>query len=267
MRRKPTVSGLFYPGDKREILAWMEENFAKTPISLYDAKGIMTPHAGYIYSGEVAAKVYSSIKIPDVAIIMGPNHTGLGKRASIMTEGYWDMPLGSVKIEENLAKDILNSSKVLEDDIYAHLKEHSVEVQVPFLQYLNSEIRIVPIVLSILSFDEILEISEAIVKAVKSFSETILIIASSDMSHYVPSYIAKEKDNLAIDRIISLDGNGLLRTVAENDISMCGYIPTSIMIEATKRLGAKQGKLIAYSNSGEVSGEEPVVGYAGIVLY
>ncbi|MCD6453753.1 MAG: AmmeMemoRadiSam system protein B [Candidatus Aminicenantes bacterium] len=267
MRRKAAVAGLFYPGSRDSLLKWLETAMDITPQKLYDAKGVMVPHAGYIYSGHVAAVVYSSIYAPEVAIIMGPNHTGLGTKASILTEGEWETPLGIVKIDEYLASSILKGSSVLEEDYLAHLKEHSVEVQVPFLQYLNPSIKIVPIVLAPLGIDEITDISTAISQAVNSYPGKVLVVASSDMSHYVPSYVAKEKDMKALERIVALDWKGLLRTVFENDISMCGYIPTAIMIDASLKLGAERAELLSYSNSGEVSGEEPVVGYAGVVIY
>lgn len=267
MRRKPAVAGIFYPADRESLMGWLEQAMDITPKKLYDAKGVMVPHAGYIYSGKVAAAVYSSVITPDVAIIMGPNHTGLGTRGSIMTEGYWETPLGSVKIDETLAAAILNSSSVLQEDELAHLREHSVEVQVPFLQHMNPAIKIVPIVLFSLSYEEIEDVAGAIANSIKAAGEKVLIVASSDMSHYLPSYIAMEKDELALREVLSLNPRGLIETVKKYDISMCGYIPTAVMLEASKMLGASMAELIAYSHSGEVSGEEPVVGYAGVVIY
>lgn len=267
MRRKPAVAGLFYPAAKDSLMDWLNQVMDIIPNKLYDAKGVMVPHAGYIYSGRVAAAVYSSLITPDVAIIMGPNHTGLGPRASIMTEGYWETPLGSVKIENSLAEAILNSSSVLQRDELAHLREHSLEVQIPFLQHMSSGVRIIPIVFFPLSYEEVEDVATAISETVRSSEEKILIVASTDMSHYLPSHIAKEKDELALREVLSLNARGLIETVRKHDISMCGYIPTAVMLEAAKMLGAFRAELIAYSHSGEVSGEEPVVGYAGVVIY
>jgi len=267
MRRKPAVAGLFYPADRQALWNWLEKVMEVTPGKIYNARGVMVPHAGYVYSGRVASAVYSSTHTPDIAIIMGPNHTGLGPKASIMTRGYWETPLGSVRIEETLAEAILKSSSVLQEDELAHLREHSVEVQVPFLQYQNPGIKIIPIVFFPLSYEEIEDVATAIAETIKTAEERVLIVASTDMSHYLPSYIAKEKDELALREVLSLNPRGLIGTVIKHDISMCGYIPTAVMLEASKILGASRAELIAYSHSGEVSGEEPVVGYAGVVIY
>ena len=267
MVRKPAVAGYFYPGDREELLWWLREHMEDTPSRIYRAKGVLSPHAGYLYSGKIAAKVYGKIVIPDLAIIMGPNHTGLGPRASVMAKGRWETPLGIVDIDEELAEQLLSLAPVLEEDYTAHLREHSVEVQLPFLQFMNPAIKIVPIVLYPLRFSEVMEIAKAIALALNEREEKFLIVASSDMSHYLPSHIAKEKDFKAIEEILRLDGRGLMEVVYREEISMCGYIPASIMVEASKLLGAKRAELVAYSHSGEVTGEEPVVGYAGVVVY
>ncbi len=267
MVRKPAVAGYFYPADREELLWWLREHMEDTPSRLYRARGVLVPHAGYIYSGRVAAKVYGKVIIPDIAIVMGPNHTGLGPKASIMAEGKWETPLGTVPIEEDLAREILSLTQVLEHDYSAHLREHSVEVQLPFLQYMNPSIRIVPMVFFPLRFSEVMEIARAIASAVSIREENILVVASSDMSHYLPSAVAKKKDSMAIEKILELDGQGLMEVVLREEISMCGYIPAAIMLEASKLLGAKRAELVAYSHSGEVSGEEPVVGYAGVAVY
>ncbi len=267
MVREPAVAGLFYPENREELLWWLKEHMEDTPSRIYKAKGIMVPHAGYIYSGSVAAKVYGKITIPDVAILMGPNHTGLGPEVSLMARGEWLTPLGRTYIEETLAEEILTEAPFVEEDRLAHLREHSLEVQLPFLQFLNPDIKIVPMVLYPITFSKVQALARALARAIEARDENILLVASSDMSHYLPSSIAKKKDNLAIERILALDGEGLVRVVLENDISMCGYIPTAVMIEASKLLGAKSATLVSYSHSGEVTGEEPVVGYAGIIVY
>ncbi len=267
MIRKPAVAGLFYPENREELLWWLKEHMEDTPSRIYRAKGIMVPHAGYIYSGAVAAKVYGRINVPDVAILMGPNHTGLGPEVSLMAQGEWLTPLGRVFIDETLAAEILTEAPFVEEDQLAHLREHSLEVQLPFLQFLNPNIKIVPIVLYPINFSKVLSLAQALAKAIEGRDESILLVASSDMSHYLPSSIAKQKDFMAIEKILALDGEGLVQVVLENDISMCGYIPTAIMIEASKLLGAQRATLVSYSHSGEVTGEEPVVGYAGIIVY
>ncbi len=267
MIRMPAVAGRFYEARpeslKREVEAYLIPNKPKEK-----AIAVVCPHAGYIYSGHVAGAVYSQIIIPDTIVILGPNHTGLGKPAAIMTEGKWQMPFGAVPIEENLARMILHHSNILEKDEQAHLYEHSLEVQIPFLQYLNPNICIVPICLStLLSITEIEEIGAAIGNAIELYDKPTLIVASTDMSHYVPHDIAKKKDSLAIERILELDFVGLLEVVMQEKISMCGVVPTATSIVAAKKLGAVKGYLVRYATSGEISGDfYQVVGYAGIII-
>ncbi len=266
MIRRPAVAGRFYEAKPnslaREIEAYLIPGKPKEP-----AIGVVCPHAGYIYSGHVAGAVYSQIVVPNKVIILGPNHTGLGHPAAIMVEGTWQMPFGPVPIADDLARLILKESEVLEEDVQAHLYEHSLEVQIPFLQYLNPDIAIVPICLSSLSFHEIEDIGLAIERVIKVYKEPVLIVASTDMSHYVPHDVAQKKDMLAIERILELDPIGLLEVVMQEKISMCGAIPTAATIIAAKGLGARQGYLVRYATSGEVSGDfYQVVGYAGIII-
>ncbi len=235
--------------------------------------GAVSPHAGLMYSGNVAGALYSHISMPDVFILLGPNHTGLGPVGSIMTEGEWVIPTGRFKINTDIAEDLLRTSDVLSPDVRAHLFEHSLEVQLPFIAYrshqegrVNPEI--VPIVLGNLNLDECRLLGEAISEVIKSRKPMgITIIASSDMSHYISDNMARQKDKKAIDRILALDPEGLFRVVKEERITMCGYIPTTVMLFASKRLGAREARLIKYMTSGEVSGDyDQVVGYAGILI-
>ena len=266
MIRMPAVAGRFYEAKpqnlKREIEAYIIPNQPKEP-----ALAVVCPHAGYLYSGHAAGAVYSRVAVPDTVVILGPNHTGLGHPAAVMAEGTWQMPFGPVEIASDLASLILQNSSVLAEDVQAHLYEHSLEVQVPFLQYFNPNIRIVPICLSMLSLNEIEDVGEAVARGITSFGAPVLIVASTDMSHYVPHDIAKKKDALAIERIIELDHVGLLEVVAQENISMCGVIPTSAALVASKLLGARQGHLVRYATSGEISGDfYQVVGYAGLII-
>lgn len=262
--RKPAVAGQFYPGKEDSLRKSIEQMVCKVDEKI-KAIGIVSPHAGYMYSGIVAGNVYSNIEIPETVIILGPNHTGTGSPYAIMTEGKWWTPLGEVEIESSLAKDILGSSKFIEEDINAHKFEHSLEVQIPFLQYFRSNIKIVPIVIG---GDDFEEIGEAIAKSLKKYKKDFLLVASSDMTHYESHESARKKDKLAIDEILKLDEKGMLKKVREYDISMCGYGPAAIMLIASKLLGAKEAKLIKYMTSGDVSGDySAVVGYAGIAVY
>lgn len=267
MYRRPAVAGYFYPASSGELASMVREYLKGGVKERKEVKAVVSPHAGYIYSGPVAGAVYGSIEAPDIAIILGPNHTGLGEKAAIMSRGSWVTPLGEVKIAEELADAIKGRSKILEEDYRAHANEHSLEVQVPFLQVLNPAVKIVPIVLFPLRREEIEDIAKAISEAVGEYKGKILLVASTDMSHYVPQDVAASLDKTAIDRIIELDGFGLIEVVKEKNISMCGYIPTAVVIEAARLLGARKGQLVAYSTSGEVSGDPIVVGYAGVIIY
>lgn len=266
MIRKPVVAGHFYPkspSQLEEMIAGMVDEKATKE----EVVGLVSPHAGYIYSGPVAGATISRIKFKDTFIIMGPNHTGMGKPFSIMTEGVWQTPLGDVEIDSELGRRILVSSAHLEEDLEIHQYEHSVEVQLPFLQYFKRDFRLVPIVLSHADDDVYKEIGRGIAKAIKESGRDAIIIASSDMTHYEPQASAQNKDSQAIEAILALDEDELLRRINEFNISMCGYAPVISLISAAKELGAKGAELIKYQTSGDTSGDySSVVGYAGIIL-
>jgi AmmeMemoRadiSam system protein B len=263
MIRKAVVAGSFYPGTREGII-----NFIKSNITIksekYNAISIMVPHAGYIFSGKTAISVYSSINILDKVIIIGPNHTGLGAPLSIMTEGVWETPMGKVQIDSELAEKILTNSRYLKTDILAHSNEHSIEVQIPMLNYFKSDFKFVPIVMGNYSTQFISDLSNAIIK---SSDENVLVIASSDMSHYISRREAKELDSLAFEKIKNLDSSGLMDTVYEYDISMCGSGPMAVAINYAKERGAKEAILLDYTDSGEVTNDtSSVVSYAGFVI-
>jgi len=266
MIREPVVAGQFYPGTASGLRA-MISKLVEPGAKRQEVLGVVMPHAGYIYSGYVAGAVVSRIELKDVFIIMGPNHTGMGRAFAIMTEGTWRTPLGDVEIDSGLARMVLGESKHLEEDDGAHLFEHSIEVQVPFLQYFKPEVRIVPIVLSHARLGVYREIGQALARAVKGYGNQVTLLASSDMTHYEPHESAKRKDERAIEAILKLDEEELMRRVAELDISMCGYAPVVCLIVACKELGAKSAELVKYQTSGDTSGDyRSVVGYAGIIV-
>ncbi len=266
MIRNPVVAGQFYPGSASQLKT-MIESFVDEKVEKQEIIGLVSPHAGYVYSGPVAGAVISRIKFKDTFIIMGPSHTGRGKPFSIMTEGAWKTPLGEVEIDSELGKRILTASSYLREDHQAHQHEHSIEVQIPFLQYFKPDVRIVPIVLAHAGGSTYKEIGREIAAAVKELNREVVIIASSDMTHYEPQDSAKRKDNQAIDAILALDEDELLKRVSELDISMCGYAPTVSLITAAKELGAKGAELVKYQTSGDTSGDySSVVGYAGIII-
>ncbi|MFH1651342.1 MAG: AmmeMemoRadiSam system protein B [Chloroflexota bacterium] len=266
MIREPAVAGQFYPrtaAQLRSMIAKLvNKNAAKKEVI-----GLVAPHAGYIYSGPVAGAVISGVAFKDTFILMGPNHTGRGRPFAIMTEGTWRTPLGEVAIDTELARLILDESEHLEEDAAAHEFEHSLEVQVPFLQYFKPDVRIVPIVFAQDSGEVYRQIGEAIARVLNATGRAAVLLASSDMTHYETHESAQRKDHEAIEAILALDGEGLLRRIAGLGISMCGYAPTVALIAAAKALGANSAELVLYQTSGETSGDfSSVVGYAGITI-
>ena len=266
MVRRPVVAGQFYPAQASR-LSEMISGMVDATAEKEEVIGLISPHAGYPYSGPVAAAVISRVKFKDTFVILGPNHTGMGKTLSIMTGGSWKTPLGSIDIDTELAGQILATSKYLEDDDKAHQYEHSIEVQIPFLQYFKKDFRIVPITFSYHSPAAYKEVGREIAQAVKDLERDVVIIASSDMTHYEPQESAEQKDSKAIEAILDLNENELLRRVDEFGISMCGYAPTVALITAAKELGATRAELVRYQTSGDITGDyAAVVGYAGIII-
>jgi hypothetical protein len=266
MRRAPAVAGQFYPLDA-EALREEVQGLLQPGRERLKAIGAMAPHAGYMYSGRTAGLLYSSIEIPPTVLLLGPNHTGLGPRASIMSQGQWEVPTGTAEIDQELAQALLREAPLLEQDTAAHLYEHSLEVQLPFLLELNPRVRIVPVVLMEATLEELQALGEAIARAIRASGREALVIASSDMSHYVPHEVAQRKDHLALQRLLALEPQGLYQVVKAERISMCGYLPATAMLWAARALGAREARLLAYSTSAEASGDySQVVGYAAVVL-
>lgn len=269
--RKSAVAGYFYPAQKSEIEAmiadWRREqpSLAAKGTSL----GAVLPHAGYIYSGRVAAETIFSSRFHDTVLILGPNHTGLGEPYSVMTEGGWQTPLGVVDIDSRIARKLVAESEFLKSDTLAHASEHSIEVIIPLLQAANSQIKIVPLVIAHSPGDIYKKIGNEIARLIlqNQWQEQISILASSDMTHYEPQELAQRKDSLAIESMVQLDPEGLLDRVAKHHISMCGVGPVVIMMGIVKQLGARHAQLIKYQTSGDVTGERSsVVGYAGLTV-
>ncbi len=266
MIREPVVAGQFYPASA-SLLKSTIKKMVDEKVTREDVIGALLPHAGYPYSGPVAAATISRIKFKDTFIIIGPSHTGMGKPFSIMTEGIWKTPLGEVEIDSELGKQILSSSGHLEEDQLAHQFEHSVEVQLPFLQYFQLDIRIVPIVLAHGNADIYREIGQAIAESIKNLNKEVVIIASGDMTHYEPQESAQQKDSQAIEAILELNEDELLRRGEELNISMCAGAPAAALISAAKELGATRAELVKYQTSGDTTGDySSVVGYAGIII-
>jgi len=266
MIRQPVVAGQFYP-DSPSQLKEMIKGMVDDQAEKEEVIGLISPHAGYIFSGPVAGATISRIKFKDTFIIIGPNHTGMGRPLSIMTEGVWKTPLGEVEIDSELARQILATSNYLEEDSGAHQYEHSIEVQLPFLQYFNPDFKLVPIIFSFSTGATYKEIGRELATAVKALNRQVVIIASSDMTHYETQESAQWKDTQAIEAILDLNEDELLKRVDELRISMCGYAPAVSLISAAKELGATRAELVRYQTSGDTTGDySSVVGYAGVII-
>lgn len=237
-----------------------------------DALGVVAPHAGFMYSGAAAGAVYSRITPADAYVVLGPNHSGLGVPYSIMSSGVWRMPFGEVDVNRDLAENIFVNSKYLEEDILAHEREHSIEVQLPFLQALGRDFTFVPVCVGHMPFSDYSlevarDIGEAIAKAANKTNEKVVVIASTDLTHYEPQEAAKEKDKAVLDAIVSLDPKKLFEIVEQKKVSMCGLGPTAAMLYACLALGAKKASVVKYMTSGDVTGDfRQVVGYAGVLV-
>jgi AmmeMemoRadiSam system protein B len=266
MNRKPAVAGRFYPLGPEALDREVSSFFERAP-EKKRAIGVVSPHAGYVYSGKVAGQVFSRVEIPQRVVILGPNHRGVGADVALMIEGSWEMPFGPVSIDEALAHKIIESSELATDDPRAHAAEHSLEVQVPFIQKVRSDFTMVPVVLGSLSLAECLEFGRTLASAIRETGKDVLIVASSDMTHYESADAATKKDRRVIDEILRLDPEAVYSTVRDNRITMCGVIPVTVMLTAARELGAKEAELVNYMTSGETSGDyDSVVGYAGIIV-
>ncbi len=267
MIRRPAVANQFYDGNPTRLHHDLGMLIGPSK-GARPAKAIVVPHAGYIYSGAVAGAAYAQIEVPETVVVLGPNHTGVGAPVAVMTTGKWDMPMGDVSISEDLASLILKGSDYFKEDIEAHIYEHSLEVQIPFLQYRQSNLSIVPICLGgAFPFSICKEIGSAIAGAVREIRRPVLLVASTDMTHYESQEQAQTKDRLAIDRILAMDPEGLLETVRNYAISMCGVIPTTIAMVASLDLGADSAQLVRYATSGDITGDYArVVGYASFII-
>ena len=265
--RSAVVADRFYPGSPSVLKSFLAKLMPDFPAAdRQEALAVICPHAGYIYSGSVAGETMARVRVPGTVVILGPNHHGRGAQLALGTD-TWRMPLGEVQVDQELARRILERSSVITEDETAQDNEHSLEVQVPFLQYSNSKVTIVPIVVSHVSYQVCVEAAADLAAAIREHSRPVLIVASTDMTHYEARRDASRKDHLALERIKALDPRGLYETVLGNGISMCGVMPTTIALLAAKELGAKRARLVRYTDSGEVSGDtNQVVGYAGLII-
>jgi|YelNatPaOPRAMG01_1025707.scaffolds.fasta_scaffold11072_6 AmmeMemoRadiSam system protein B len=279
MIRMPAVAGAFYPSQpealKRLIVQCFQHRLGPGVVPELHRPpegkllGLIVPHAGYIYSGPIAAHSYSSLAQNGFrwALLLGPNHTGMGEEEfAIMSQGFWRTPLGDMKIESEKAA-ILKSIPSVKEDPTAHLGEHSLEVQLPFLQFLSPEAQFVPICISSMDLQEIKEVGGKVGELLKGDREAV-IIASTDLSHYHSHSTASKLDNLAIEAIAQLDSDLLWERVHSIPITMCGYAPVIVLLEACKALGVREGRLLKYATSGETGGDfSQVVGYCAMAFF
>jgi MEMO1 family protein len=269
--RPPAVAGTFYERSAERLTQQVDACFAASGDAT-EAKstfiGAVVPHAGLIYSGHVAAAFYALAELPRRLIILCPNHTGAGHFAAINREGAWRTPLGDAAIDTALADALMAESPLLAEDARAHAREHSLEVQLPFLQRLaGANFTFVPICLGARNYAYAEEIGRAIANVVRRASEPVGILASSDLNHYEDQRETLRKDQLAIDQVLARNPRELWRVVDEYDVSMCGFIPTSVMLIAANALGASSARLVKHATSGDVNGDySHVVGYASIVI-
>ena len=273
--RPPAVSGRFYPSDPAELRATVATLLAdaRSAVRPSDrpAVGVIAPHAGYIYSGRTAAAVFAQVTIPGLVIILAPNHTGLSDAeggVSLWEAGAFRTPLGDVPIEAELAQALLEISRgVVSVDHEAHRAEHAVEVELPFLQMLRSDVRIVPLVLAWDSWEPARQLGDLLARLVRAAAEPVLLLASSDLNHYEPAAVSEAKDARALEAVTALDGEELLARCKRERISMCGRAPAAAVIAAARALGATRADVVDYRHSGWVSGDNArVVGYAGVVI-
>jgi len=230
--------------------------------------GYIVPHAGYMYSGPIAAHAYYDLAqdgVPQIIIILGTNHTGRGEPVSVYPEGKWETPLGLLEVDHEFSKGIVKYSDIADLDEYAHLEEHSIEVQLPFIQFIfRDKVKIVPVVIGIHTPSVAEDLAESIIKTARELGRDIVVLASSDFNHYESHSVTSMKDKKAIDRILELDTQGFYNTIIDNNISVCGPGGIMTLIEIAKRLKAKP-VLLKYATSGDISGNKTaVVGYAAI---
>ncbi|HEV2287892.1 MAG TPA: AmmeMemoRadiSam system protein B [Candidatus Acidoferrales bacterium] len=266
MIRPPAVAGRFYPADSSILLRQLDQCLNPRAKKVR-ARGCVVPHAGYIYSGYVAGAVYAALELPARFILLGPRHYPQGERFAILSEDAWQTPLGDARIDTALAVELKKAFPLLREDDVAHAAEHSLQVQLPFLQRLAANFTFAPIVIGSDRFDALEMLGHAVAEVVRAQKDEILIVASSDMNHRESDAITRVKDRKAIDAILALDARWLYDTVRTERITMCGYGPTVVMLSAAKELGATRAELIRYATSADVNHDTgDVVGYAGIIV-
>jgi MEMO1 family protein len=263
--RLPAVAGRFYPNNPEELTAVIRE-YAKPQPAPERVKACLVPHAGYRYSGHVAGDVFSRIALPKRIIVLGVRHFPRGEPIAIISGGAWQTPLGDVPVDETLASALKKQCPLLREDRVAHSTEHSLEVQLPFLQVLSAEFSFVPIALGTVRFDDLVTVGEALARVIAANPE-VLLLTTSDLNHYEDDVTTRLKDKKAIDQILALNPRGLYDVCGNENISMCGLGPAVAMLTALRALNAQQATLVRYATSADVSGDtSSVVGYGGLTF-
>ena len=278
MIRKPAVAGLFYeidPDSLRKQIEWCFKH-RLGPGSIPEIgnkrsiKGVIAPHAGYVYSGPVAAHTYHEIAedgFPETFVILCPNHTGMGSGVSTMNQGSWETPLGLADIDGEFADLMIKNAGIIDSNPEAHLKEHSAEVQLPFLQYLNPDFQFVPVTMWMQDIETATEIGVSIEKTASELGRDVVVIASTDFTHYQPQDIAHKQDMKVIDAIKAMDEKRMMNRVMELNVTMCGYGPVAATMVASKKMGATLCEMKKYATSGDATGDKSsVVAYASAVF-
>jgi MEMO1 family protein len=264
--RPPAVAGRFYPGAAAELAAEVAR-YLGSPAPTPGVVGAVAPHAGYVYSGACAGKTFRRLEVPRQVVVLAPNHTGRGVPISVSDAAAFRLPGGDVPVDASLRAAILDGIPGARLDARAHQHEHAVEVELPFLRARRPDVAVVPVVLGGLSGEEAVALGEALARVLATFHAEVLVLASSDMCHYLPDDVTRQRDRLAIDRLLALDALGLYRTCEEHDISMCGVLPATAMLACARARGANAAELCCYATSGDAFGDrDRVVGYAGVIV-
>lgn len=264
--RLPHVAGTFYPSDPDELKNFCQSHLKRIP-SPVCAKALLLPHAGYFYSGASASEVLRRVMIPEKVLLIGPNHYGRGAEFSIFPDGEWTTPLGSVPVAGETASLLLAASDEIRADPGAHTHEHSLEVEIPLLQTRNPFVKIIPLIIGTLDLAAARRVAEACAEVLAGLEEKPLVVVSSDMNHYESDEETRIKDRYAIEAILKLDAEALVKAVKEHRITMCGFVPAYMLLVMKEALGIRKATLADYRTSADASGErERVVGYAGFIF-
>jgi AmmeMemoRadiSam system protein B len=267
--RPPAVAGRFYPSNPAELTALVHQYTKREPGNApAHVKACLVPHAGYVYSGHVAGAVFARVALPKKILILGVRHFPRGEPLAILSNGAWRTPLGDAEIDASLAETLRRACRLLREDSVAHSAEHSLEVQLPFLQVLAPGFTFVPVALGTVRFEELVNVGEAVAQVMAAQTEDVLLLTTSDLNHYEDDATTRVKDRKAIDQLLALDARGLYDTCRKEEISMCGLGPSVAMLTALCAIGAKKAELVKYATSGDVSGDhDAVVGYAGMIFH